>query len=223
MQRRGRSWCRSSDLAVAKTRLTRFAGPARQDLALAFAVDTVGAALASDGVCVVLVVTDDARVAEQALAVGAQVVPDAPRAGLNPAIVHGAQVAAGRWPGRPLAALSADLPALRPDELAYALLTAADLPAAFVADTEGTGTTLLTAAAGHGLDPRFGHRSRARHSASGAVELVTGPLASLRRDVDTEVDLYDAGRLGLGPRTLAVLAVLAGPGGAPGPAPGPRG
>ncbi len=206
-------------LAVGKTRLTRFAGPARQDLALAFAVDTVGAALAAEGVGVVLVVTDDSRVAEQALGAGAQVVADAPRAGLNPAIMHGARVAAARWPGRPLAALSADLPALRPGELAYALLTAADLPAAFVADTEGTGTTLLTAATGHELDPRFGHRSRARHSAAGAVELVTGPLASLRRDVDTEVDLYDAGRLGLGARTLAVLAVLAGPDGAPGPRP----
>ena len=87
----------------------------------------------------------------------------------------------------------------------------------FVADTEGTGTTLLTAADGSRLDPRFGHRSRARHAASGAVELVTGPLASLRRDVDTEVDLHDARRLGLGPRTLAVLAQLGDGSGASGP------
>ncbi len=196
------------DLAVAKTRLTRFAGPARQDLALAFATDTVAAALAADGVVSVLVVTDDERVRVHTVAVGAEVTGDAPGAGLNPAILHGAAVATGRWPDRPVAVLSADLPALRADELARALRAAAPLLSAFVADAEGIGTTLLTAAAGTALDPRFGHRSRARHTAAGVTELVTGPLASLRRDVDTEVDLHDARRLGLGPRTLAVLARL---------------
>jgi 2-phospho-L-lactate guanylyltransferase len=195
-------------LAVAKTRLTRFAGAARQDLALAFAVDTITAALSAPGVVAVLVVTDDDRVWSESEAVGAELTQDDPRAGLNPAIRHGAAVAVARWPEHRLAALSADLPALRAGELGYALSAAAGLSRAFVADTEGTGTTLLTAADAGMLDPRFGHRSRARHVAAGATELLTGPLVSLRRDVDTEVDLHDARRLGLGPRTLAVLQRL---------------
>jgi 2-phospho-L-lactate guanylyltransferase len=195
------------ELAVAKTRLSRYAGSARPDLALAFAVDTVTAALAAGPVATVLVVTDDDRVRAQVLEVGAEVVGDDPRAGLNPALVHAARTARERYGAGPVAALSADLPALRPDDLATALLSAADLPTCFVADVDGTGTTLLAARDDQDLDPRFGHRSRARHAAAGVVEL-TDPLVSLRRDVDTEVDLHDARRLGVGPRTSEVLARL---------------
>ncbi len=53
--------------------------------------------------------------------------------------------------------------------------------------------------------PRFGPRSRAAHAASGAVALEVGPVPGLRRDVDTEVDLWDAGRLGLGPATAELV------------------
>ncbi len=174
------------------------------------------AALSCDLVSAVLVITDDVRVAEQARECGAQVTPDVPRAGLNPALRHGVAVAQDLRHAAPVAALSGDLPALRPGELATALRAAGQLTAAFVADAEGTGTTLLTAAPGVELDPRFGHRSRARHVAAGVTELVEelvdglvdGPLTSLRRDVDTEVDLYDARRLGLGPRTSQALALL---------------
>jgi 2-phospho-L-lactate/phosphoenolpyruvate guanylyltransferase len=192
------------ELAIAKTRLSRFAGAARADLALAFAVDAVTATLATDQVSAVLVVTDDPRVAADVGAAGAVVVADVPAAGLNPALEHGAAVARQRFGPGPVAALSSDLPALRPVDLAAALEAATDLPRCFVADVEGTGTTFLAALDGAGLAPSFGHRSRARHVASGAEELVA-PLASLRRDVDTEVDLHDAVRLGVGPRTRAVL------------------
>jgi 2-phospho-L-lactate guanylyltransferase len=171
------------ELAAAKTRLSRFAGAARADLALAFAIDTVTAALATDPVRAVLVVTDDARVVAEVTAAGADVVGDEPRAGLNPALQHGADVARSR------------------------LGAAADLALCFVADVDGTGTTLLAARDDADLRPAFGHRSRARHRATGAVEL-TGALVSLRRDVDTEVDLYDAQRLGVGPRTREILDAL---------------
>jgi 2-phospho-L-lactate guanylyltransferase len=195
------------ELAVAKTRLSRFAGAARADLALAFAIDTVTAALATDPVRAVLVVTDDARVVAEVTAAGADVVGDEPRAGLNPALQHGADVARSRHGPGPVAALSADLPALRPADLSSALGAAADLALCFVADVDGTGTTLLAARDDADLRPAFGHRSRARHRATGAVEL-TGALVSLRRDVDTEVDLYDAQRLGVGPRTREILDAL---------------
>ena len=77
-----------------------------------------------------------------------------------------------------------------------------------MADAAGIGSTLLTARPGVELGPRFGERSRAAHRSSGAVELAASPgaLAGLRRDVDTEVDLWDAVRLGVGPATTDALA-----------------
>ncbi len=76
---------------------------------------------------------------------------------------------------------------------------------AFVADAEGTGTTLLVAAPGVTLDPRFGGGSAARHAASGAAAL-DGEWPGLRRDVDTPADLAAALALGVGPATRAALA-----------------
>jgi 2-phospho-L-lactate guanylyltransferase len=190
----------------AKTRLSTRPAGQREDLALAFARDVVAAATACPAVARVVVVTDDARARSTLIADGTDaapvVVPDVPDAGLNPALRHGAAQAAA---GTGVAALSADLPALRPDELGRALAAAAGHSRAFVADLTGTGTTLLTAAPGVALDPRFGARSRAEHAASGAVELAVGDVPGLRRDVDTEVDLWDAVRLGVGPHTRRAL------------------
>ena len=195
-------------LDLAKTRLSRFAGDHRARLASAFAADTVAAALACPAVEGVIVVTDDTEVAEIARGLGATVVTDAPDDGLNPALAYGADRAAALFPSSPLAALSSDLPALRSDELSVALLAARAHPTAFVSDAEGIGTTLLTATTRAAFEPRFGHRSRAAHRRAGVVELTDGGLASLRRDVDTEVDLYDAQRLGLGQRSVLALGEL---------------
>ncbi|MGH3191119.1 MAG: 2-phospho-L-lactate guanylyltransferase, partial [Streptosporangiaceae bacterium] len=107
-------------LAQAKSRLAAFAGPRRSELALAVAGDTVAAVLGCDQAARTIVITDD-PVARSALAgLGALVVPDEPRDGLNAALRHGAAHAAARWPGSGTAALSADLPALRPGQLAKA-------------------------------------------------------------------------------------------------------
>jgi 2-phospho-L-lactate guanylyltransferase len=192
--------------AVAKSRLLGLQSPQRQRLALAFARDTVAAVLACPAVAQVVVVTDDEQAARWLADEGARVVPDEPRSGLNPALRHGCGVARLSMPGSGVVLLSADLPALRPAELALAL---ADVPAdrcAFVADQSGLGTTLLAARAGVDPQPAFGRRSCARHRASGALEVGRVDIPSVRRDVDTIVDLWDARRLGLGPRTRAVLA-----------------
>jgi 2-phospho-L-lactate guanylyltransferase len=134
-------------------------------------------------------------------------VPDEPDRGLNPALAHGALAA-----GAPaVAALSSDLPALRPEELAAALAAAAAVPRGFVADAAGTGTTLLTAS-GVPLDPRFGRDSAAAHAASGARAL-DGDWPGLRRDVDTPADLRGAAGLGLGTATAALLPRLPLPAG----------
>ena len=195
-------------LAQAKSRLAGLAGPRRAELALALACDTVTAVLGCEAAARVVVITDD-PVAQATLGdLGALVIPDEPRDGLNAALRHGAAVAVARWPGCGTAALSADLPALRPAELARALDAAAAWPTAFVADAAGDGTTLYTAAPGVAFRPAFGLASRARHAAGGAAELDLTQVPGLRRDVDTPADLRGAAALGLGPRTAPLAAEL---------------
>jgi 2-phospho-L-lactate guanylyltransferase len=195
-------------LAEAKSRLAGLAGARRAELALALASDTVTAVLGSDAVARVVVITDDQVAAVALAALGALVVPDEPRVGLNAALRHGAAYAAASWPGEGTAALSADLPALRPEEIGRALRAAAAWPTAFVADAAGDGTTLYTAAPGAAFRPAFGPASRARHAAGGAVELGLDGIPGLRQDVDTPSDLHDAAALGLGPHSAPLAAEL---------------
>ncbi|GGY03428.1 2-phospho-L-lactate guanylyltransferase [Streptomyces anandii] len=200
-------------LSRAKSRLSDTAGDGvRPGLALAFAQDTVAAALACPAVGDVAVVTDDALAGEELAALGARIVADEPRAGLNAALAHGAAHAGASRPESPVAALNADLPALRSMELARVLRAAAQFPRAFLADAAGTGTTLLAATSGGELRPAFGTGSRARHRASGAVELRLAGVDSVRQDVDTGEDLRAALALGVGPRTAAAAARLLIPG-----------
>jgi 2-phospho-L-lactate guanylyltransferase len=206
-------------LPLAKSRLRgALPGVEHDALVLAMAMDTVSAALASPVVGRVAVVTSDPLAERSALDAGAEVIVDVPDAGLNPALAYAATVArpkaAGTLPG--VAALAADLAALRPADLTAALRAAEEAAAGaprrlYVPDAAGTGTVLLAATAGAGLEPCFGGGSAAAHLASGAVEL-SGEWPSLRCDVDTAADLAHAVVLGLGPRTAAVAgaAVVTG-------------
>jgi 2-phospho-L-lactate/phosphoenolpyruvate guanylyltransferase len=160
----------------------------------------------------VLVVCDDAVAAPALAAAGAGVVADEPAAGLNAALAHGAAAAALLAEQDGVAALSADLPCLRPSELARALDLAGGCPRAYLADADGQGTTLLTALPGVALAPAFGPDSAAAHRASGAFPLAVEGLASVRRDVDTPGDLAAALALGVGSRTAAVVATFDWPG-----------
>jgi 2-phospho-L-lactate guanylyltransferase len=195
-------------LAQAKSRLAGLAGPRRGELALALACDTVTAVLGCDEAARVIVITDDQVAGAALAALGALVVPDEPRDGLNAALRHGAAHAAARWPGSGRAALSADLPALRPEQIGRALRAAAAWPTAFVADAAGDGTTLYTAVPGAAFRPAFGLASRARHGADGAAELGLDGIPGLRRDVDTPSDLRGAVALGLGPHSAPLAAEL---------------
>jgi 2-phospho-L-lactate guanylyltransferase len=193
-------------LALAKTRLRPLTAPLGKNghdaLVLALLADTVTAALGSELVAEVVVVTDDPAAAGLVRDLGARTVADAPDAGLNAALSHGASTA--RQPA--VAALSSDLPALRPEELTAALEAASALPRAFVADAPGTGTTLLTAV-GVPLRPSFGPGSADAHRTGGATPL-SGRWPGLVRDVDTETDLRAALALGAGPRTTAFAVHL---------------
>lgn len=196
-------------LARAKSRLAVLAGQRRHELALALASDTVSSVVACPEVARVLVVTSDPVARQRLAALGAHVTGDEPAAGLNAALRHGASVASSRWPGSGVAALAADLPALRPAELGRALRAASRTgAAAFVPDAAGVGTTMYAVVPGGAFRPMFEGASRARHASSGAVELSLDGVPGLRRDVDTPEDLRAAILLGAGLRTTAVAAEL---------------
>ncbi|GHH70453.1 2-phospho-L-lactate guanylyltransferase [Streptosporangium violaceochromogenes] len=194
-------------LIAAKTRLARAAGPHRAELAVAIACDTVEAALRCPGVAGVVVVTGDPVAAEALGAVGARVTGD-PEAGLNAALRHGALEAVRLAPGTPVGALQADLPALRPAELARVLAAAAEYDRAFLPDAAEVGTTFYGVGPGVPFVPAFGGESRERHLRRGVKEICPPETASVRRDVDTPDDLRAALALGVGPRTLAVAGRL---------------
>lgn len=157
-------------LSAAKSRLAEAVGPVRPGLALAFAQDTVAAALACEAVRNVTVVTDDPLAGSVLAALGARVEADSPAASTNAALRHGADAVLRRHPAAAVAALNADLPALRPLELAAVLRAAARSPGrSFLADAAGIGTTLLAATAGTALAPAGGPHGPA-----------TGPPAPMR-------------------------------------------
>jgi 2-phospho-L-lactate guanylyltransferase len=195
-------------LSRAKSRLAPYAGAHRPRLALAFALDTVTAALACPLAAQVLVVCRDREAGAALAALGAVVLADEPGDGLNEALSHGAAQARRLRPDTPLAALSADLPALRTAELTRVLAAVPAGERAFLADAPGDGTTLLACAAGRSLAPAFGGASRLRHAAGGARELTLPDVPSVRRDVDTAADLAEALALGVGRHTRAAAAAL---------------
>jgi 2-phospho-L-lactate guanylyltransferase len=172
---------------------------ASPELAMAIALDSVAATLASVTELRVIVVTSPS-IAPQFEALGARVVVDA-ESGLNSAIALGI-AAAGDGP---VAVLLGDVPALRAAELAAALDLAAQHPLAFVSDADNDGTVLITALVAAHHRPAFGPHSRAAHLAAGYVELDFPAGSGLRRDVDTPAQLAALGDR-LGARTRAALA-----------------
>ncbi len=199
-------------LALAKTRLGPPYDTYRRELALAFALDTAAAALATPTVAAVVAVTDEPQAARLLTSLGAYVVADEPDAGLNPALRHGAAVAAARDHESGTGALSADLPALRSEELADALARGGALvereTSAFLPDAHGSGTTLVLAGPGVSLHPLFGPDSALAHAQAGHAEITAVDCPTVRRDVDTADDLEAAIQLGVGPRTSAALETL---------------
>ena len=170
-----------------------------QDLARAIALDTVAAVVACDAVDRVIVVTADAAFRPP----GAELLPERTPSGIDAALAAGAELAGI---GSARAALLGDLPSLIPGELAAALALAARHPRAFVADHDGTGTTLVTAGPGVELITAFGADSAARHGGLGLVELDLLAGSSVRFDVDTAEQLETAAARGLGAETRAAEA-----------------
>ncbi|HEU0206899.1 MAG TPA: 2-phospho-L-lactate guanylyltransferase, partial [Pseudolysinimonas sp.] len=170
--------------AIGKSRLGL--GP---ELARAIALETVAAVVACTVVDRVIVVTADAAFRPPDVEVLLENAPS----GIDAAVAAGAALA-GIDAAR--AALLGDLPALVPEELAAALALAALAPRSFVADHDGTGTTLVTAAPGVELRTAFGPDSAARHRGLGLAALDVPVGSSVRFDVDTR-DQFEAARAAL--------------------------
>lgn len=190
--------------ARGKSRLVGLPDDTRRDLATAFALDTVAAALAAERVGAVLAVTDDALFSTRLAALGCAAIPDGVTGDLNASLRQAAAEAHRRWPDLRPAALCADLPALRPEDLDATLAEVGPEPA-YVPDAAGTGTTLYTADRDR-FDPMFGPGSRAAHDLRATV--VGLAARSLRRDVDDLDDLRDAIDLGVGPHTAPLTTSL---------------
>lgn len=177
----------------------------RTALARAIALDTMAAAAACTEVEQVVVVTGDADLAADATGIDRVrvVAEDVPR-GLHTAISTGmAEVSGYR------AAMLGDLPALRPDHLAAVLRRARAVPRGVVADTEGTGSTLVTANPDTPWACAFGPDSFARHRALGCIPL--DAPACVRRDVDSPAQVEAAATLGLGSRTRLLRTAAGSP------------
>lgn len=190
--------------AVAKSRLTCPTPRHRRSVARAMAETVVSTASCVRTVREVVLVTAERWNQEAAPAV---VITEPVHGGLNLALAHAARAIAASWPDCGVAALLGDTAAGTPEEIGACLAAAAPHRRSFLADEAGTGTVLLTAAPGVGLEPHFGADSRSAHARSGAVDLTTGlDVPFLRRDLDTTADLAAvAGRLRCLPRLDGAL------------------
>jgi 2-phospho-L-lactate guanylyltransferase len=196
-------------LSAAKSRLAT-GSRAPGELALAFFRDALAAAVATPRVDRVIVATSDERVRAHAESLGAVVLDDDGHPGINAAARWGAAHCSG---SRGVAIIVSDLPCLTPLSLETALAAAEQHPTSFLADLDGTGTTMWCATAPRAVDPHFGQSSRTAHLAAGAVDLVAvhedllPVLEPARCDVDTDPALQRARDLGVGPATRSALAI----------------
>jgi len=193
--------------ALAKSRLDTLPDPLRRRLAWTMAVDTL-TALAGAVQRVVVVSRQPALGARlRAAGLDVDVLAESGTGSLDAALSQGAEALSEAGYATVVACVG-DLPALRPEAVRAALAASRPHLRSFVADASGLGTTILISHQSGGrvrLDPHFGGRSAAAHRTSGAVALVGDDLLTARRDVDTEVDLSDALRLGVGPLTGALV------------------
>ncbi|CCH74522.1 2-phospho-L-lactate guanylyltransferase [Nostocoides australiense Ben110] len=169
--------------ASAKSRL----GPGHNGpgLAKAFLLDVLAAVHGSPAVARVVVVSANAAIGSQA---AVDVLSDT-GGGLNESVQAGVGWMRCRAPRSPVAVVLADLPSLRSHEVTQALALASQHPRAFVPDSTGFGTTMITLAPSVDFAARFGSQSAAAHFAAGFVRVEVPSSSGLRRDVDTPQDL----------------------------------
>jgi len=195
-------------LAAAKSRLA--ARVASEDLAFAFAQDTISALLSSPLVSRVITATSDPLVSRWARAAGAEIFDDTDYPGINAAAAAATATCSPELDD--VVIVLADLPCLTRESLEQVLDAARAHRVSFVADADGTGTTMWCAMSGEPVASHFGPHSRAAHIQAGAADLAasgdSARWARVRLDVDTEDDLTHALALGVGAATRRTLSTV---------------
>ena len=193
-------------LSEGKTRLST----SSRALITSFATDLVDACLACPEIAHTIVVSPDADALALAQSLGADAIQEATESGINEAVQQGRTTADSA-----VIAILGDTPCITSEVLSTVLREAGKHTVGFVPDASGVGSTMWCVQPGVNDTSHFGHHSRAKHRAAGAVELGVGESSHLwaraRRDVDTDVDLWDAQRLGVGAHTLALLTTTDNP------------
>ena len=168
--------------------------PVRRDLQVAMLEDVFAACAGAPGLAGLLVVTSDPEVAAQARRLaGAEVIADHdPPRGMNGAVGRGLGWAEEAGAGAALV-LTADLPLIRPDDVAAVLSAARPGPSAvLVPSLDGTGTNAMLLRPPRAIAPRLGPGSLARHLGQAAHRGVAGERLERPRvalDIDTPRDL----------------------------------
>lgn len=179
----------------------------RHDLTLPFLSDVVVALQGSDLIEHVSVISSDPDIRKQVTDLGCSVIAEPDSGGLTAAIANGLGWCDDHGIAHVLVALG-DLPCLNAVHIDEFLTAGSSHEASFLADAEGTGSTMWMRTTATAPAPRFGFRSRAAHRESGAHEVGGNIFSGARRDVDTEVNLWDAMRIGVGSHTSRALSNL---------------
>lgn len=181
-------------LREAKSRL------GRDDLTLPFLADVIHAIAGSTLVTQVTVISSDPAIISHVTTLGATTIPDNDSGGLKEAINSGLQWCDNQQLSHVLVVLG-DLPCLTSAQIDQFLTAGCHHEASFLADAEGTGSTMWMRTTQSAPSPKFGIRSRAAHRESGVYEVNGDCFVGARRDVDTAVNLWDALRIGVGTAT----------------------
>ena len=170
----------------------------------AFADDVIHACSTCPEISRTVVVSPDPQVLALAQNRGCGILEEQGATGINEAITLARTNIEG-----PVIAVLGDTPCITGEILTMVLEEAHDQSTSFVADAAGVGSTMWCVQPPSAATSHFGHHSRAEHRAHGAIELGTSEAspawARARRDVDTDIDLWDAIRLGLGPASSELL------------------
>jgi 2-phospho-L-lactate guanylyltransferase len=196
-------------LSTAKSRLGRSLDQARRsELAAAMLMDVLAALAGVEGLAGFAVATPDSVAAGIGTALGARVFPDAPSADLNSALADAARALAGEGLDGILI-LPADIPAVTSGDLRALVEGHPHGPAvSIVPSHDGDGTSALLCSPPTLMNPAFGPGSFAAHVDAArrrGVPCVVRQLARIAQDVDHPGDLEAVLRLGIGPRTEAVM------------------
>lgn len=178
--------------AAAKRRLAAGIDDERREaLVAAMLGDVLEAIDSSRAIERTVVVSDEPRAAEAALAAGAETVPDPAEEGHPEAALAGIARAEERGAGC-VVLLPGDCPLLDPRELDRLLTGVPEPYVAVVPDRHGTGTNALVLRPPGAIRPAFGEGSRDRHVAAAraaGVPFGVEQVPSLALDLDTPADV----------------------------------